>query len=73
VPNLFIDGQIFDAKSLCKQVLDLKKNISRIALYNKIKRAFSIKNNFLKRSYGHSYYSWRAKKCPQALGWAALI
>jgi len=29
-------------------------------------------NNFLKRSCGHPKKPWRAKKCPRALGWAAL-
>ena len=62
-PTFLAIGQIFDAKSLGEQVLDLKFFFSGITSYNNIKRAFSIQNNFLKKCCGHSKNPWRAKKC----------
>jgi hypothetical protein len=49
VPNLFIDSANFGSKKSLRECLRLKnKNISRIASFNNIKGAFSIKISFWK-------------------------
>jgi hypothetical protein len=72
VTNLFINwANVAVKKSWWASFGFENKNISRIASYNDIKWGIFNKNKFLGGPAG-SLKTLKGKKCPQALGWAAM-